>query len=274
MKADGDYTTVVFIKNESNTPKKYIAKLTYDGGGYVQSARELKPGQTVAVDFKQLRDQQTPDSMNRQIPLNVERGQASWTMMGADNNTMSGRSEQVNTQRGVSSTYACYNCCPDSIYSDGTPTPFSVERDIGTEQYYGFQAATRNCYGGDGLSFTGEGYYWTSSNVSIAQITYSGTATAMDGGTSYLTGYFENVIWQSGILGCHSQNETVSGSAEMEVRPSVGIDNFKAVGKNQTVKVKVTVGNNPNNQNTTLTLVPNQGTGVAQFTSNNSTRVN
>ncbi|HEX8195611.1 MAG TPA: hypothetical protein VF571_05315, partial [Pyrinomonadaceae bacterium] len=89
-KADGDYTTVVFIKNESNTPKKYIAKLTYDGGGYVQSARELKPGQTVAVDFKQLRDEQTPDSMNRQIPLNVERGQASWTMMGADNNTMSG----------------------------------------------------------------------------------------------------------------------------------------------------------------------------------------
>jgi hypothetical protein len=29
--------------------------------------------------------------------------------------------------------------------------------------------------------------------------------------------------------------EIVSGSAEMEVRPSVSIDNFKAVGKNQTV---------------------------------------
>lgn len=181
-KADGDYTTVVFIKNESNAPKKYIAKLTYDGGGYVQSARELKPGQTVAVDFKQLRDDQTPDSMGRQIPLNIERGQASWTMMGADNNTVSGRSEQVNIRRGVSSTYACYNCCPDSIYSDGTPTPFSVETEIGYRQYYGFQAVTRNCYGYESPLFTGEGYNWSSSNYSIANIQYHGLATAMDEG--------------------------------------------------------------------------------------------
>jgi hypothetical protein len=113
-----------------------------------------------------------------------------------------------------------------------------VERDIGTEQYYGFQAATRNCYGGDGLSFIGEGYNWSSSNYSIAQITYSGTATAMDGGTSYLTGSFENVIWQSGILGCHSQNEIVSGTSEMDVRPSV-LD----VTANGATRVTQVVGN-------------------------------
>lgn len=242
-KADGDYTTVVFIKNESNAPKKYIAKLTYDGGGYVQSPRELKPGQTVAVDFKQLRDTQTPDSMNRQIPLNIERGQASWTMIGADNNTMSGRSEQVNTRRGVSSTYACYNCCPDSIYSDGGTTPYSVETEIGFQQHYGFQAATRNCYGGDGLSFIGEGYNWSSSNYSIAQITYNGTATAMDGGTSYLTGYFENVIWQSGILGCHSQNDIVYGSAEMEVRPDIIMTVPETAEDGDTVEFRVSVQN-------------------------------
>ena len=42
-KVDGDYTTVIFIKNESNAPKKYIANLNYQGGAYSLGVREVKP---------------------------------------------------------------------------------------------------------------------------------------------------------------------------------------------------------------------------------------
>jgi len=69
----------------------------------------------------------------------------------------------------------------------------------------------------------------------------------MDGGTSFLTGHFDNVIWQSGILGCHSQNETVYGSAEMNVL--AGDVTFKTVtssNNSETANFTRTFGNNFN----------------------------
>jgi hypothetical protein len=83
--------------------------------------------------------------MGSPIPLNVERGQIGWSMVGADNNTMSGRSEQVNTTLGISSTYACYNCCPDSII-ESHPAPFSLSFDVGGQNQFGFEATVRSCY--------------------------------------------------------------------------------------------------------------------------------
>ncbi|MGB7070010.1 MAG: hypothetical protein WBD22_11000, partial [Pyrinomonadaceae bacterium] len=93
-KADGDHTTIVYIKNETDSPKKYTASLIFEGGGYSVGVRDLKPSQTAAVDFKQLRDDQVPDSMGRTLPFSLERGQIAWSMFGMDNKTLSGRSEQ------------------------------------------------------------------------------------------------------------------------------------------------------------------------------------
>jgi hypothetical protein len=58
--------------------------------------------------------------------------------------------------------------------------------------------------------------------------------------------------------------------SSVAVRPSVSIDSFIAVGKDQTAIVKVTVGANPNGENITLTLSANSGSGTAYFTSTNS----
>lgn len=33
-KADGDFTTIVYVKNETDQPRKYIAYLKYGGGTY------------------------------------------------------------------------------------------------------------------------------------------------------------------------------------------------------------------------------------------------
>ncbi|HSK74638.1 MAG TPA: hypothetical protein VK892_23260 [Pyrinomonadaceae bacterium] len=219
-KVDGDYTTVIFIKNESSTPKKYFAKLNYEGGKYVQEVKELKPGQTVAIDFKQLRDSQTPDSMGQIIPLNIERGQATWSMIGPENNTMSGRSEQVDTVRGISSTYACYNCCPDSRYTNGTTIPHPVEKDIGGQQAIKFVIQIVDCYNNI-TAGTDSGYNWSSSNTSVASINFLGEATAVNGGTANLTGYFTNEWWYGNYFACNSQSEEVSGTSEIRVKPGV-----------------------------------------------------
>lgn len=270
-KVDEDYNTIVFIKNETDAPKKYLARLVYEGGEYALGAREVKAGQTVALDFKQLRDNQTPDASGRVIPPNVERGQLAWSMIGADNNTMSGRSEQINTVRGVSSTYACYNCCPDSVVSYGYPTPLFIETDIGGQQLYGFMAEVSSCFGMQGTSFF-EGYNWYSSSYTTADIEYNGLATAMNGGTAELTGYFENVVWTNPQGICLSDSNIVSGTGTMEVRPQVTFQQFQAVGKDSTRNISVQVSPTNNTAQITLTLRTTNGTGEAKFADNTTTK--
>ncbi|HBR57585.1 MAG TPA: hypothetical protein DEA22_08965 [Blastocatellia bacterium] len=45
-KADGDFRTLVYIKNEADTPKRYTAHLNFLGGGYSLGIREIKNGET------------------------------------------------------------------------------------------------------------------------------------------------------------------------------------------------------------------------------------
>ncbi len=74
-KADGDFTTVVYLKNETNQPKNFTMDLIYEGGGYTLGVREIKAHETLAIDFRALRDAQTPDATGKIIPFNIEKGQ-------------------------------------------------------------------------------------------------------------------------------------------------------------------------------------------------------
>jgi hypothetical protein len=58
------------------------------------------------------------------------------------------------------------------------------------------------------------------------------------------------------------------------VQPEAEIDEFIAVGKGQTIDVKVTVTPDSNTIPITLTLMATEGTGEARFDSNNSTTLN
>ena len=39
--------------------------------------------------------------------------QLHWSMRGAENLVLIGRAEQVDAARGLATSYACQNCCPD-----------------------------------------------------------------------------------------------------------------------------------------------------------------
>jgi hypothetical protein len=85
--------------------------------------------------------------------------------------------------------------------------------------------------------------------------------------------------WENNLLlepqcgACEFFNFTfVPPVANLTVKPRASIDSFKAVGKDQTATIRVTVSHNPNAAPITLTLFPSSGTtGQANFTSNNST---
>lgn len=251
-KVDGDYTTVIFIKNESNTPKKYNANLTYNGGSYSTGVREVKPWQTVMLDFKQMRDSQTPDSVGQTVPLNIESGQLSWSMFGADNKHMSGRSEQINTVTGIASTYACYNCCPDNYYSTGETFPELVETGADENFLYYIQTDAVNCYGQSNGTVAIPGNSWTSSNTPVATIANDGNSLSISPGTSVFTGFFDSINYGFDGRDCIESNSGGTGDGQMEVRPpTVTFDEIGSIesGGTKTINARIT-----NAKNTQITF--------------------
>ncbi len=274
-KVDGDYTTVIFIKNEADAPKRYIGNLTYEGGTYSLGVRELKPWQTVMIDFKQLRDSQTPDSSGHLIPLNMERGQASWTMMGAGNKKMSGRSEQVNTTLGISSTYACYNCCPDNIYSTGQTFPASVETETGGSFQYLIQAESTNCYGALNGTFSLYGGGWYSSNTNVATIDGNGNSLAAAPGIAEFTGNFGSTRYDFDGRDCIETNLIEIGQGGMEVRPpEVTFTTIGSIEQGGSKNITATVRNRGSYQITLfLRTSQNQSTSGVTFDNGSTSKV-
>jgi hypothetical protein len=143
---EGDSSTVVYIKNVTDEQRQFTLQLRYDGGVYAVGLQTIEPRTTVAFDIRALRDQQIPDESGHPLPSEANSGQVNWSMRGAQNQVLIGRSEQVNVAHGISSNYACQNCCPDS-FDSGWVDPGGAFGFVG--DWWNFQALeqTANCYG-------------------------------------------------------------------------------------------------------------------------------
>jgi hypothetical protein len=134
-------TTKIYIKNITGREQYYVASLRWPGGeGYMLGMKPVAPHQTVEIDVKRLRDEQVPDEAGRIIPLDAASGQLMWSLKqvvappaGEEARqalALIGRSEQVDSERGVSSNYACQNCCSNSYYNSSlSPRGGEVEAD-------------------------------------------------------------------------------------------------------------------------------------------------
>jgi len=118
--------TVFYIKNTTDLEKEYIAYLVWSGGQYMLGIKKIAARQTIEIDMKKLRDEQTPDERGNTIPLNVSSGQIKWTTRFEEYSSRAedlkrfdliGRSEQIDTVKGVSSSYACQNCCQKNAWA-------------------------------------------------------------------------------------------------------------------------------------------------------------
>lgn len=115
--ADDERTTTVFLKNTTTTKVIYHLQISYEGGIYAPGIREIEPGQTLALDVRRLRDEQVPDAFGQTIPSNASRGQVRWTIKSTTQYAMIGRAEHTNHEHGVSASYACLSCCPETTYA-------------------------------------------------------------------------------------------------------------------------------------------------------------
>lgn len=124
---EGDSSTVLYIKNVTDEMQSYRMYLKSTRGDYVFPKTTVAPHQTSVIHIRELRDKQVPDVNGQIIPLGETRGQVQWSLTGGVDKVLIGRSEQVDLVSGISSNYACQNCCGNSFY-DGWITPVQVNR--------------------------------------------------------------------------------------------------------------------------------------------------
>jgi hypothetical protein len=228
---DGNSSTMVYVKNSADNPQHYFMNIHFDGGGdYQIGTKTIEAGETVAFDLRKLRDEQVPDIHGQRIPSTVSSGQVHWTKAGMEPGVLIGRSEQVDTGLGISSNYACANCCDDSA-RNGRIVPNSATVDAG--QTYDFVAMDdlQDCYGG---SYSQEIFAasWSSSNENVATVSV-GQATAQVAGTTTITADFydtQHVVILCGPFGnppgfggdcCDPRQQHFTPTTTLTVKPHI-----------------------------------------------------
>ncbi|MCA1579695.1 MAG: hypothetical protein LC794_20310 [Acidobacteria bacterium] len=219
---DGDSSTVVYIKNVTDEERQYSLQFRYDGGVYALRVQTIGPRRTAAFDIRALRDQQVPDADGKTLPLDAKSGQINWSMRGSQNQVLIGRSEQVDLAKGVSSNYACQNCCPDS-FANAWVDPGGVQGFVGdTTEFTGFEQ-TMNCYGSLNAPFD-PWPSWDSSNWNVASCDGSGLATAQGQGTANIQARWLTYEWGSFESGnpneCYPRERNILAEAICDVLAS------------------------------------------------------
>lgn len=190
-------TTKAYIKNVTGREQDYVAFLLYENGSrYMIGLKTVLPHQTIEIDVRALRDNQVPDETGVTIPLDVSSGQLQWTLRRRDEparnadelDTLAlvGRSEQIDVIHGISSNYACQNCC-GGTFLNGSIGPQGLQFDPGNIVEFQATEEGTTCYG---YQFPTRVYpnNWSSSNPAVVIIgSNSGIATMIGAGTAQIT---------------------------------------------------------------------------------------
>ena len=191
---NGSSSTVVYITNVTDQPQQYVLQLNFQGGVYAPGLKTIQPKQTAVVDVRKLRDLQIADEHERTIPREKARGQIHWSMAGGENLVVIGRAEQADLVKGMSSSYACVNCCADSCAQTWID-PNSVVGFPGDTSQFAPMQQNEDCFGNSLTPFNVFGASWSSSNTAVATVDSSGFATAQGVGNTNIGATWSAWLW-------------------------------------------------------------------------------
>jgi len=221
---DESTTTYVYLKNTSRDVQKYTVQVDTEGRSYVLGLRELRPGETFTLDLRELRDSRQADEHGTLMPPDAVSGQVHWSVIGSSSHTMVGRAEYVDELNGLSSTFACSSCCPDSYYTgyiDPADDTFPYDA---SNPYSAFQR-NKNCYGTILSPFGVTPSAWFSSDSSVATVGSNGLAYGVRPGSTWINGQWSIYIWYFAgpSQGCRSEIRVIVPFGGAQVIPRVSI---------------------------------------------------
>jgi hypothetical protein len=196
-RADGQTATVVYLKNTTSEPQNYVLQLTFAGGVYAPGLKTLKPGETLTLDIKALRDAQVPDAFGHMIPREATGGQVHWSAKGRTRHAIIGRAEHVDHDHGVSASYACINCCPDNPYewwTEGDPIVIPIGDWVDVYIYI----RDIDCYNNLLAPYYLGGWHgqdWWISDTNVAVGDNNATITGVDGGSTTFNFTYHAEYW-------------------------------------------------------------------------------
>lgn len=160
-------------------PQDYVLQLDFPGGVYGLGIKSVEGGQTVTLDLRDLRDNQVPNWEGQTIPLEATRGQIQWSLRGDEEYSVIGRTEQVDVARGISSNYACVNCCQivyDTSWVVNGPEELLVNGD---SVRFAARERDKTCYNQAFAPYDPHAV-WESNNYSVIDIVaHTGLASAL-----------------------------------------------------------------------------------------------
>jgi hypothetical protein len=156
----------------------------------------VAPHQTTTIDVRDLRDNQVADVNGDTIPLDETGGQVQWSMTGAEDKVLIGRAEQVNLVQGVSSNYACQNCCSNSFY-DAWITPEATGFE-GDQIWLFAMQQDANCYGQTFPEYQAGFVQFNSGAPSICNFGLNGQVTGIGPGLGGIQAQWTADSWLRG----------------------------------------------------------------------------
>ena len=165
-------------------------------GNYVFPLKTVAPHQTVTIDIRELRDNQVADVNGETIAPGETSGQVQWSMTGAEDKVLIGRAEQVDLVEGVSSNYACQNCCSNSFY-DAWITPEATGFEGDQIWLFGMQQDA-NCYGQTFPAYQAGFVQFNSGAPSICNFGLNGQVTGIGPGLGGIQAQWTTDSWLRG----------------------------------------------------------------------------
>ena len=216
---DKNTESILFLSDEGTMPARIGLSVTAGGVTYYLTELSLAPGETRAMDIRQLRDMQKPDFKGHVIPRNASDGSVTWIRL--DDVPVSGRVMVISRAAGVASSYDCCVCqCPMSDTGQLTVSPAPIDlAPTGGTSASGTATLTECNQYYEYCDVTGSSA-WSSGDTSVATVNSSALVTGVAGGSTSINAKYSGTeyYWYQPQGRCVAQSIPCSGSCTCNVQ--------------------------------------------------------
>jgi hypothetical protein len=185
-----DYSSVTYIKNIGDKASHVLAYIDHAGGNYMIGLKEIKPGETLAIDIRKLRDDQVKDENGQTLPTDLLTGHINWRIH--DGAQIVGRTSVMSLSQAIAENRSCGGCTCSPIDVQFSMSAFTDQGD-GTATT-SIQETDTSCDGWPrSFSIPNEAFSWSTKDPNgndgsyIAEVDVHGKVTYQGPGTATIT---------------------------------------------------------------------------------------